>query len=140
MNFHAGPGQAAFFVYQDRVEYFAKGVFKRRHEATISMSDVTEVHVKKNTVFVETPQGSYEVDARMGNKEKAQQVKELIEARAQVYREDSLEALSEPVEEVPVQKGLGIPDQIRQLAELRDAGILSEDEFQAKKTELVNRM
>lgn len=34
----------------------------------------------------------------------------------------------------------GVPDQIRMLADLRDAGVLSADEFEAKKTELLDRM
>ena len=34
----------------------------------------------------------------------------------------------------------GIPDQIRKLAGLRDAGILTDEEFQAKKTELLAKM
>jgi hypothetical protein len=33
-----------------------------------------------------------------------------------------------------------IPDQIRKLGELRDAGILTPDEFEAKKAELLSRM
>jgi hypothetical protein len=33
-----------------------------------------------------------------------------------------------------------VADQIRKLAELRDAGIVSEAEFQAKKAELLQRM
>jgi hypothetical protein len=43
---------------------------------------------------------------------------------------------------VPVRFGavVGIPEQIRQLAELRDSGALTDDEFEAKKTELLRRM
>jgi hypothetical protein len=33
-----------------------------------------------------------------------------------------------------------IPDQIKKLADLRDAGVLSENEFSAKKTELLKRL
>jgi hypothetical protein len=33
-----------------------------------------------------------------------------------------------------------IPEQIQKLAELRDAGILSEEEFTAKKADLLSRM
>jgi hypothetical protein len=33
-----------------------------------------------------------------------------------------------------------IPDQIRKLGELRDAGVLTEEEFEAKKAELLSRM
>ena len=33
-----------------------------------------------------------------------------------------------------------VPEEIRKLAELRDSGILTEAEFQAKKAELLSRM
>jgi Short C-terminal domain len=33
-----------------------------------------------------------------------------------------------------------IPDQIRKLGELRDSGVLTAEEFEAKKTELLSRM
>jgi hypothetical protein len=36
--------------------------------------------------------------------------------------------------------GLDIPDQIRKLGELRDSGLLSEEEFVAKKADLLERM
>jgi uncharacterized membrane protein YdbT with pleckstrin-like domain len=36
--------------------------------------------------------------------------------------------------------GDSITDQINRLADLRDRGAISEDEFQAKKTELLNRL
>lgn len=36
--------------------------------------------------------------------------------------------------------GVSVVDQIRQLAELRDAGILTEAEFEVKKTELLSRL
>ncbi len=36
--------------------------------------------------------------------------------------------------------GMDIADQIKKLADLRDAGILSEDEFSAKKAELLQRL
>lgn len=35
---------------------------------------------------------------------------------------------------------VGIPEQIRRLAELKDAGILTEEEFTAKKTDLLKRL
>ena len=38
------------------------------------------------------------------------------------------------------QPTLSIPEQIKQLAELRDQGILSQEEFQAKKNDLLSRM
>ena len=35
---------------------------------------------------------------------------------------------------------MDVPDQIRKLAELRDAGLLTPSEFESKKTELLARM
>jgi hypothetical protein len=35
---------------------------------------------------------------------------------------------------------LSIPEQIKKIAELRDMGILSPEEFEAKKKELLSRM
>jgi hypothetical protein len=40
----------------------------------------------------------------------------------------------------PITADLSIPDQISKLAELRDRGILTEDEFATKKAELLARM
>lgn len=40
----------------------------------------------------------------------------------------------------PPQSQTDIPEQIRKLGELRDAGVLSEDEFEAKKKELLDRL
>lgn len=45
-----------------------------------------------------------------------------------------------PVPEAPSVEAVDIPEQIRKLAELRDSGILSDAEFEAKKQELLNRM
>ena len=41
---------------------------------------------------------------------------------------------------VPAAPGLSIPQQIEQLDQLRIRGVITETEFQTKKTELLNRM
>jgi hypothetical protein len=40
----------------------------------------------------------------------------------------------------PQSSGPSVPEQIEQLARLRDAGHITPEEFEAKKTELLNRM
>lgn len=40
----------------------------------------------------------------------------------------------------PADGGVSIPDQIAQLGKLRDSGVLTEEEFQAKKAQLLDRM
>ena len=54
------------------------------------------------------------------------------------------QAQADAAQEAPVRstqpRGGDIPEQIAKLAELRDAGILTEEEFEEKKTELLSRM
>jgi hypothetical protein len=51
-----------------------------------------------------------------------------------------IEELRSKHRNVPTDAGASIPQQIKQLADLKDAGLLSEVEFQSKKTELLGRM
>jgi hypothetical protein len=57
---------------------------------------------------------------------------------AAIIRERS-RAISQPATSAPTNTP-NIPDQIKQLAGLRDAGILSEEEFARKKAELLSRL
>ena len=54
-----------------------------------------------------------------------------IEAQTQVQANAPMGAAHDPT---------SIPDQIAQLSKLRDSGVLTEDEFQAKKAQLLDRM
>lgn len=65
--------------------------------------------------------------------------KEDIERVAQCIRSQMAEVRSHPVP-TAAPAGPSIVDQIQQLAALRDQGVLSEEEFQAKKAELLSRM
>ena len=62
----------------------------------------------------------------------------VAESIMSVLREP-LEALSHPSPE-STSAAEDVPDQIRKLAELRDAGILTDKEFDSKKSELLARM
>jgi hypothetical protein len=57
---------------------------------------------------------------------------------ARINAAGSIAAAAGSIEEPAA--AIDIPDQIRQLGELRDAGLLTEDEFVAKKTELLERL
>jgi hypothetical protein len=48
--------------------------------------------------------------------------------------------LSGPARRATEPASLDIPDQIKKLAELRDAGAITEEEFERKKAELLDRM
>ena len=53
---------------------------------------------------------------------------------------DARAAAIAPVQTITAQSASDIPSQIRKLSELHDAGILSDEEFKAKKQELLARM
>jgi hypothetical protein len=57
---------------------------------------------------------------------------------ARINAAGSVGAIAEPTKDPAA--AIDIPDQIRRLGELRDAGLLTEDEFAAKKTELLERL
>jgi hypothetical protein len=40
----------------------------------------------------------------------------------------------------PASPGANIPEQLKQLAELRDSGVITAQEFEAKKAQLLERM
>lgn len=59
----------------------------------------------------------------------------------QVHRTlDPFEGFTTTQEPPLVQTGQDIPEQIKKLAELRDQGVISVEEFEAKKTDLLDRM
>jgi hypothetical protein len=136
----------ALYVFNDRVEYWGRTFTPRwKHKGTIPMERIATVEAKKNTVIVTDLNGGvFKVNAGMGNREKAQEAKGLIEARMQVHRTlDPFEGLTSSVtQEAPAEgnPAQDIPDQLRKLAGLRDQGIITPDEFEAKKTDLLNRM
>jgi hypothetical protein len=53
---------------------------------------------------------------------------------------DRMGHAAQPQYQAPAATAPGLADQINQLAQLRDAGHLTEAEFQAKKAELLSRM
>ena len=63
-------------------------------------------------------------------------IKEEIDRRARATRRPIAPPAVAPV----TASGASIPEQIRQLADLKDAGILTAEEFEAKKVDLLNRM
>ncbi|MGH3146766.1 MAG: SHOCT domain-containing protein, partial [Rubrobacter sp.] len=71
--------------------------------------------------------------------EKAEEVRALIEQRRAVYGEDPGRFAPSQTPDHPA-GAEGIPQQIRELADLRDGGLLTEEEFAAKKRDLLDRM
>jgi hypothetical protein len=60
--------------------------------------------------------------------------------RARMGKDGHQAASGSPTVEAAQPAAPDIPDQLRKLGELRDAGILTQEEFDAKKTDLLSRM
>ena len=65
--------------------------------------------------------------------------RELVENKAAAVDPADLVAPEEP-SSTEVSANTDIPEQLRKLGQLRDSGVLTEEEFEAKKKDLLNRM
>jgi hypothetical protein len=141
-------GYKGILIFNDRIEFHEGTFFLKLKGDPIPLTEIKDYGVKKgrlsDKLFVETSDGrSMEIGDL--NPEKAESARALIEQRIAVYRDEGV--VEQPAvphqpanESASPPRAADIPGQIRQLSELRDAGILSEDEFQAKKAELLDRM
>jgi hypothetical protein len=144
-------GYIGILIFNDRVEFHEGTWFLKLKGDPIPMTEVKEVEIKHGRL---TDKLTLEaLDGRsmtIGNldPQKAASAKALIEQRMAVYKDEDLvespivppQLTDEENSDSPSAAASDIPGQIRQLAELRDAGIVSEEEFQAKKAELLDRM
>jgi hypothetical protein len=116
-----------------RVIFWKRGLITEVNQ-TFNFEDIGSVEViqelgNKFNALVLNIKGSKEVFPYMNNDEMAQSLK-IIRDLIQKNKEKSQPSIISE----------SIPDQIKKLANLRDSGILTEQEFQTKKTELLKRM
>lgn len=119
-------------VYPDEVEVRTLRP-PRRTTQRVRYDQMAQVFVVRRIVFadlvIETRGGGTLTLAGM-TKANAEEARTLIQERLDTPEPPDT-ALSAPPD---------IPEQIRKLAELRDAGVLNEDEFETKKKDLLDRM
>lgn len=139
-------GYIGLLIFNDRVEWHEGTWGLKRKGEPIKMEDVREVRAEgkrtNHKVVVEGADGRVFEMGRL-TAEQAQNAKALVEQRIEVHAADParfavVEASS--ADAPSVADGFSIPDQIRQIAELRDSGLLTEEEFAEKKADLLNRM
>lgn len=130
------------FVFEDRIELHEPGVFKSTSQ-TMRYDQIAQVATKAgwfSADLVIESRGGGTIYVKKVGKADADRVREFINER--LGRPVVSQVIERP-EAVPVGSPGGapdIPDQIRKLAELKDAGILTEEEFEAKKQALLKRM
>jgi hypothetical protein len=122
-------------VTDRRVLFLEQGVVRHRFEdfrydRINSVQTSTGLRAGKLTVFVA---GHKHEITDVRPKQRAVEIGDYVRTRAG----------ERPAEAAPTPESAAPPDamdQLRKLAELRDAGVLTPEEFEAKKTELLSRM
>jgi hypothetical protein len=125
-------------IFEDRIEEHDPGFLKKQVQS-VRLDQIGQVYQKRGMAWSEVSiesTGGAKIVARGLKKEEADAAKRLLDelmARAKAPQQPLMAPPMPPVPE-------DIPSQIGKLAGLRDAGVLSEAEFEAKKTELLSRM
>ena len=121
-------------VYEDSVEVTQLGIGARNtHRMRYhQIAQVTVRHRFRSTLVIESSGGATMLVEGMARKD-AESARALIRARADLARSSSSAgAASAPASDIPAQ--------IRELARLREEGIISEAEFETKKKDLLDRL
>lgn len=120
-----------FLVTQKRVVFFAKKMFGYDLES-FPLSKVSAIEMSKGMMgkSITMKMSGNEAKMKWVNKGKPE---ELVNYVREHMGESTTTA-------APQQAADDIPAQIQKLAQLRDSGILTDDEFNAKKAELLSKM
>jgi len=139
---HEAGRNAHVRLFSDRIERekprgrFSVSSAAQDHEV-IPIRSVTSVNIKKDGMMlskVTVKSGGGEIPFRFRH-EDAQSFRSAIMPLVIAAGNPPSQAMPTPTTAEP-----DAADQVRKLAELRDAGIVSEEEFQTKKAELLKRM
>jgi hypothetical protein len=125
-----GAGNQVVYVFSDRVEVDTVGLLNRKTES-MRYDQMAGVRLRVGVVFAALffeSRGGSEVGVKSLPKAEARRAHDIVQERIG----SAVSSAGAPASD--------IPGQIRRLAELRDAGIVSEAEFEAKKAELLKRM
>ncbi len=143
--------QFTFFVLTDRRVIYRTGVFAKRG-VEIPLPRINNINFHQGMVDRLVGAGSLEIqsagqdgESRFSHVRHPDGIQQEIYRQIEVHARDRANYGREPVEAtMPAQAGAGpaanIPEQLRQLAELRDSGVISDADFEAKKAQLLERM
>jgi hypothetical protein len=126
---------AAVRVYEDAVEVTQLGLGGRNTQRML-YQHIAQVTVRQSlyrtTLMIEGSRGDTMLVENMTRKD-AESARDLIRERTDLARSSSsVGAASAPVSDIPAQ--------IRELARLREEGIITEAEFETKKKDLLDRL
>jgi hypothetical protein len=108
----------------------------RRTQMFLPYDRIAQVNVMRqmftSDIEIVNKGGSGNISIKTLNKDEAEQASQLINKL--------IHETSQSINRTASEQGTDIPSQIKKLAELKEAGIISEAEFENKKTELLARI
>jgi hypothetical protein len=128
-----GEAGAGLLVLTDRRLLFVKeGMFGRSKTEDFPFDKITSVAFSKGMATGDLKVMAMGNESKFNvNKDDGKEMTDLIRNRTSAAQQAAA---------VPSSDQGDIPDQLRKLAELRDAGIVSPEEFESKKDDLLSRM
>jgi hypothetical protein len=131
--FTAKAGWSTLFIFEHGVELRSMGLLGSNVQ-NIRYDQIAQIIIKRggwSTLIIES-RGGHTLTVKRVPFSKAEKAREMIQERMNRTLDPKSEGVSSPAQSLAAQ--------IRELAELKEAGIISEAEFESKKTELLNRM
>ncbi len=128
-------------MYADRVEQRGRG---NKHRATLLLSQLSSAEVERTHkgqwLHLQGADGT-EITQQGLEAAPAEAARALIVQQAAAIGNALPSSDAAAAESAPAQpQAIDVPEQIRKLAELHAQGILTDDEFQTKKRELLDRL
>lgn len=129
-------GGVTVSVFAGASTYALGQVFKRHFESGGTILDFDPARLRK--LYKEQFEKGKKVAEQLRRDEKTRKETEEAEQRAQAQAEETLKTAAEEKAKQGQEKGGGVIERIRELSQLRDEGIISEEEFQEMKKKLIS--
>ena len=122
------------FIYEDRMVFEDRGILSRK-EATLNYPQVAQVNIRKGlrhtTLEVVNTGGDQNIKLEHVKNNLALEAKTLIDSRIQELHSSKANPTNESQDPL---------EQLSKLGELKEKGIISQEEFDKKKADLLNQI
>ena len=125
-------------IWNDRVEEYEHHAVRRKNTKSVNYAQVAQVVINRGlrwtTLSVESA-GGHRITILGLNKSRAQEIKQMLDQKVHTVKV-GIHVAAVPT--APSNQADSVVDQLTKLADLRDRGVLSEDEFVAQKAKLLS--
>jgi hypothetical protein len=123
-------------IWNDRIEEYEHHAVRRKTTKAINYAQVAQVATSRGirwTVLRVESTGGHQITIEGLNKERGAELKQMLDSKVHAAKVGP--NFMQPV--APTAQPTDVADQLMKLAELRDRGVLSDDEFTAQKAKLL---